>query len=486
MTALTGRLAANPADLLHDEVLRPQFEREVRHLLPHYVAVERVLVAEYRRMGVLTTGQADEVDALLAGIGPDTLTADPAANLSDVAFAVERHVEARLSNPAPHWHVDRSRNDLQACAQLMFGRERLADLADGLLGLAAAAHDLAAAHLTTPMPGHTHYQAAQVMTPGFYLAAQSGRLLHTARRLLATYDGIDACPLGAGAMTGQNLPWDRDRMARLLGFAAAGRNALTDVASRAWVAEITAELSLFGVATSRFATDLITWAGAGFGFVDLPDELSGISSAMPQKKNFPVLERIRGRTAHLTSCHLDAVLGQRGTPYTNLVEVSKEAGAQLYDALDTARSVVRLLTAVLRRLEFRADRMRAACEREYLGGFALATSLTLHAGVPWRQAQVLAGRYVVAALDAGLPPTAPDADLLARVAAEAGHVVAEPGELLARAFDVDRSLRATPTAGSAHPDAVAAELDVQHAERAALADEWAARRARLDRARDIG
>ncbi|NUU21994.1 MAG: argininosuccinate lyase, partial [Streptomycetaceae bacterium] len=478
MTALTGRLAANPADLLHDEVLRPQFEREVRHLLPHYVAVERVLVAEYRRMGVLADDQADEVDALLAGIGPDALTADPDANLSDLAFAIERHVETRLTRPAPHWHVDRSRNDLQACAQLLFARERLLGLVEGLLGLAEVARALAAAHLDTPMPGHTHYQAAQVMTPGFYLAAQSGRLLHTARRLLSTYDGIDACPLGAGAMTGQNLPWDRDRMARLLGFAAAGRNALTDVASRAWAAEITAELSLFGVTTSRFATDLITWAGAGFGFVDLPDELSGISSAMPQKKNFPVLERIRGRTAHLTSCHVDAVLGQRGTPYTNLVEVSKEAGAQLYDALDIARSVVRLLTAVLERLEFRVERMRAACEREYLGGFALATSLTLRAGVPWRQAQVLAGRYVVAALDVGLPPTAPDPDLLTRVAAEAGYEVTAPRDLLTEAFDTDRSLRATPTAGSAHPDAVAAELAAQATEHATLAGEWATRRTR--------
>ncbi|MEU4746257.1 argininosuccinate lyase, partial [Actinosynnema sp. NPDC023658] len=127
MTALTGRLAANPADLLHDEVLRPQFEREVRHLLPHYVAIERVLVAEYRRMGVLTAAQADQVDALLAGIGPVALTPDPDANLSDLAFAVERHVETRLADPAPHWHVDRSRNDLQACAQLMFARERLVD-----------------------------------------------------------------------------------------------------------------------------------------------------------------------------------------------------------------------------------------------------------------------------------------------------------------------------------------------------------------------
>ncbi|MFD2122944.1 lyase family protein [Streptomyces cirratus] len=63
-----------------------------------------------------------------------------------------------------------------------------------------------------PMPGYTHFQAAQVITPGFHLAAVAEHLLHTQRRLVQTYDGIDACPLGAGAMAGQELPWDRDRM----------------------------------------------------------------------------------------------------------------------------------------------------------------------------------------------------------------------------------------------------------------------------------
>ncbi|AXX31869.1 argininosuccinate lyase [Actinosynnema pretiosum subsp. pretiosum] len=486
MTALTGRLSAAPSTLLDAEVLRPQFEHEVRRLLPHYVAVERVLALEYRRMGLLTEEQAADVLGLLARVRPDELAADPEANLSDIAFALERHVERGAARPVPNWHVDRSRNDLQACAQLMAARDRLAALAGQVLGMAAAARRVAARHLDTPMPGCTHYQAAQVTTPGFHLAALGERLLHTSRRLLATFDGTDACPLGAGALTGQHLPWDRERMAALLGFTRPGGSALTDVASRAFVAEITAELSLFGITASRFATDLITWAGAGHGFVDLPDELSGISSAMPQKKNFPVLERIRGRTAHLTSCHVDVALAQRGTPYTNLVEVSKEAGAQFHEALDTAGSVVRLFTAVLDGLVFRADRMRAACEREYLGGFALATLLTLRAGVPWRRAQVLAGRYVVAALERGLPPTRPDGDLLAAVAEADGVTAPSPGALLAEAFDVDASLRATRTTGSAHPDEVAAQLRAQDGEHAELERLWAPRRARLARALDTG
>jgi argininosuccinate lyase len=184
------------------------------------------------------------------------------------------------------------------------------------------------------------------------------------------------------------------------------------------------------------------------------DELAGISAAMPQKKNFPILERIRGRSAHLISFGLDLAVAQRATPYSNMVEVSKEAGAHLWRLFDTLRSTMRLFTTVLAHLRLRTDRMRAACEREYLGGFTLANLLTLHAGLPWRTAQVIAGRYVVEAGERGLPPSGFDATLLATLATAEGFELARPDELLAEAFDVDAALRAKQSDGSTNPDAV--------------------------------
>ncbi|MFD5424224.1 argininosuccinate lyase [Streptomyces sp. NPDC127084] len=474
---LSGRVTATPSALWHEEVLEPHFRYEVANLLPWYVAIEKVLALEYARLGIVTEEQARHLGRALHGADVDRLTADRTANMSDISFALERYVEQQLPEPVPAWHVDRSRNDLQACAQLMNGRQRLAETGERLLEFGGAVHRLAEATRELPMPGHTHFQAAQIITPGYYLAAVSEQVLHTLRRLLSTYDGIDACPLGSGAMAGQELAWDRERMARLLGFRRVQPVALTAVASRGWVAETTAELSVLGVALSRFATDLLTWGSSEFGFIDLPDELCGISSAMPQKKNFPVLERIRGRTAHLTTYHLDAVLGQRNTPYTNLVEVGKEAGANLVPAFDTLRSVLRLFTEVMNRLTFRASRMRAACEREYLGGFSLANALTLTEGVPWRRAQVIAGAYVVGALERGLPPGRPDAGLLLEIAAERGFALTAPAAVLARVQDVDQGLRRLLSSGSAHPDATAAVLREQTAEYDRLRAQWSARAA---------
>jgi argininosuccinate lyase len=205
---------------------------------------------------------------------------------------------------------------------------------------------------------------------------------------------------------------------------------------------------------------------------------------MPQKKNFPILERIRGRTAHLSSLHLDMAIGQRSTPYTNMVEVSKEAGANLYGLFEAARSVLRLFTTVLDGLRFDAGAMRAACEREYLGGFTLANLLTLRAGVPWRRAQVIAGRYVVAAIERDLPPAKPDGALLASIAADAGHRVDGGEALLAEAFTVSGALHAKRSAGSTNPRAVADLLKAQHREHDELAVWVQVRRAVLGRAAD--
>jgi argininosuccinate lyase len=325
------------------------------------------------------------------------------------------------------------------------------------------------------MPGYTHHQAAQIITPGYYLAAVSDQVLHTARRMLATHDGIDACPLGAGALAGQQLEWDREQMASALGFRRPQPLALTAVASRGWVLEVTAELSVFGAVMSRFCTDLLTWGSSQYGFLDLPDELSGISSAMPQKKNFPVLERIRGRTAHLAAFHLDVLLGQRNTPFTNLVEVSKEAGTHLFAAFETGRSVLRLATAVLATATFNAERMDEICRHEFFGGFSLANVLTLDEGVPWRRAQVIAGAYVLAALRSGREPSDVDGDLLVRIAREHGADVSDPVGALREAFDVDRSLDQLVSSGSARPDAVRAVLADQQGEYERLRAEWAER-----------
>ncbi|MGX1914112.1 lyase family protein [Streptomyces phaeochromogenes] len=478
--AVTGRIDGIPSEVWHEEVLAPQFAHEAEHLLGHYLAIEKVLLLEYTRMGLVDATGAAALGARLDTLTPDAVRADPEQNMSDISFAIERHVQSGPTPPFAAWHVDRSRNDLQVCAQLMAARESLAAVATDLTAFGRAVTALAARYTDTPMPGHTHGQAAQITSPGFHLAALAVETTTALRRMQHTYDESDACPLGCGTMAGQELPWDRARMAGLLGFARAQPHALVAVASRTWTTTIAGDLAGYAVVLSRFTTDLMTWGGSGFGFLDLPDELTGISAAMPQKRNFPVLERIRGRCAHVVGRAADICAGQRNTPYTNTVEVSKETGAHLHVQVDAMRSLLRLAHAVVTGATFRADRMRAACAEDHLGGFTLANRLTLDHGIPWRTAQIVVGRYVRRAVEQGLRPDAPDAGLLRACAAESGHRIdtGAVAELLVEAFDVDHGLRAKQSDGSTHPDRVRDLLAAQDAELAALDEEW---RQRADR-----
>ncbi|MFI9123660.1 argininosuccinate lyase [Streptomyces bikiniensis] len=482
MPSVSGRIKQGPSELLDEEVLKPQFRYESAHLLSSYLAIEKVFAVEYVRMGLISTEQGNAITAALRGMGPASITAQADQNMSDIAFAIEQYIEGQVPDLASAWHVDRSRNDFQACAQLMSGRQQALYTVRELMEFGRAAVDLARRTSHMPMPGYTHLQAAQVITPGFYFAAVVEQVVHSLQRLLTTYDGINLCPLGGGAMAGQEISWDRERMARLLGFRAPRPHALAAVASRDWTLELAAELALLGAPLSRFATDLMNWGGGAYGFIDLPDELSGISSAMPQKKNFPILERIRGKSAHLVSCQLDMTIGQRNTPYSNSVEVSKEAGAYLLTSFSSARSLLRLFTVVLERVEFREKHMREACEREYLGGFTLANFLTLHERVPWRSSQVIAGRYIVAAIERGASPRQTDPDLLRHMAKDHGFDLCHPEQALTQAFDVEANLRQKCTPGSVHPDAVEDLLNESQNRLDALATEWEQRGRSVDSA----
>ncbi|MFE3741852.1 argininosuccinate lyase [Streptomyces sp. NPDC059134] len=474
---VTGRIDGVPSDVWHEEVLAPQFAHEAEHLLPHYLAIEKALLLEYLRMGLVDSPGAAAVADRLDTLDTDAIRADPEQNMSDISFAVERHVQAGATPPFPAWHVDRSRNDLQVCAQLMAARDNLGAVAADLAAFGHAVTALAARYTDTPMPGHTHGQAAQIITPGYHLAALAAETSAALRRTLHTYDEIDACPLGSGAMAGQELPWDRTRLAELLGFARTQPHALVGVASRTWTTAIATDLASYAAVLSRFTTDLMTWSGAGFGFLDLPDELAGISAAMPQKRNFPVLERIRGRCAHVVGRAADLVAGQRNTPYTNTVEVSKETGAHLHVQAVAMRSLLRLAHVVVNGATFRTERMRAACAEDHLGGFTLANRLTLDCGIPWRTAQIIAGRYVRHAVDRGLSAGRPDPALLRACAAESGHTAEPAGDLLAESFDIDRALRAKRSEGSAHPDRVRDLLADQERELKRLEAEFTGRAA---------
>lgn len=455
----TGRITRAPDRLVDETVLAQRFEWETRHLLGHYQWIELAHLAEYLRMGVLAPELGGRIRRELLELTPERLAAEREAAMSDPLSALERCVHARVPDEGGAWHTDRSRNDVQATAQLMLGRQRLLDTAAAVRRLAGTAREAAAGHEGSVLPGYTQYQSAQAITWGFYLAALAEEATTAAESLYALVGSVNLCPLGAGALAGLELPWDRAALAAGLGFRGPQPHALTSVASRGWVLRSAAELAVLGPTLSRFLTDLICWTGPGYRFLDLPDELAGHSSVMPHKRNFPVLERARGMSGHLPGLAFDLIGGQRNTGYTNLVEVSKESTRYLEELFGTTSTLLALLDRITAALRFQPAPALRHVRQDLLAASTVAHRLTVAHGIPARTAQIVVGRWIAAAMERGEPGEAvtPDQLTAAGLVEQAGAAGFAPelGDTeLSALLDAVAGIGGRRTSGSTEPGRV--------------------------------
>ena len=108
-------------------------------------------------------------------------------------------------------------------------------------------------------------------------------------------------PLGSGALAGSGFPFDREAMARDLGFEGITRNSMDAAADRDFVLDFLYAASLAMLHLSRLAEDWILYSSEEFGWLELGDEVTSGSSLMPQKKNPDSLELIRGKPAAASS-----------------------------------------------------------------------------------------------------------------------------------------------------------------------------------------
>ncbi|ODP30125.1 Argininosuccinate lyase [Paenibacillus nuruki] len=457
----TGRLMEYPNTYIHDQVLYPQFQYETKNFLGYYIAIEKVMSIEYERMGMFSSEALHSILQALDQINYHSLMADPSKNMTDILFAIEHYVKSKVPQDIALWHLDRSRNDVQATAQLMFARDQLLEIITDLHLLADCIHPLAIEHTYTKMPGYTHYQSAQIISVGFYFSGVLEQISQVVERLCFHWRSIDECPLGSGAMAGLELTWDRERIAKMLGFEKCCRHALKGVASKDFMLLIGSELSNASVTFSRFLTDFMNWGSSDYRFFDLPDHLSSISSAMPQKKNFTIFERIRGKFAHIPAYYMDIVMGQQRTPYTNMVETSKEGGSQFSILMTTMSTAIQLLTHVIPNMKFDVVHMNERCKTEFFGGFSLANQLTLTFNIPYREAQILAGKYITLMIEQHRIPEDIDVEYLQLLCVEAGYLVEISSIMLNQCFSTDEALLTKCSKGSTHPDEVLHLLSLQ-------------------------
>lgn len=361
-----------------------------------------------QHIGILTDGELEDIRRELAVLAEDFHSGRFILDeqFEDGHSAIEARLIDRLGDTGRRIHTGRSRNDQVLVATRLWLKDRLARVAALCRESAQVALARAVAEAALPIPGYTHLQRAMVSSAGMWWAAWAEGFIDDAVRARDTLAWVDANPLGSAAGYGVNLPLARDHTTQALGF------------GRMQVAATYAQLSrgkfemgaidALGAAlldVRRLAWDLSLFTSAEFGFVALPAEYTTGSSIMPNKRNPDVVELMRASYSAVAAARTEIEqLLSLPSGYHRDLQFSKGA---IFHAFGRGLGALELLPDLLRNLEWKPERMRAALDPS-MYATDLAVDLARQ-GMPFRDA------YKQAADPARWAEGDPEASLAARV-----------------------------------------------------------------------
>ncbi|MER8537682.1 lyase family protein [Mesorhizobium sp. M1005] len=307
-------------------------------------------------------------------------------------LAYEAELAARAGTEKAGWlHLARSRNDLNATISLLALQEAACSISqqigiaqDALLQRAEEASRLVA-------PLYSQYQIALPGSPGHYLLGVFFALGRERQRLHCLLEDIRNCPMGAGAGGGTSIPIDPLKTASLLGFELPSFNSLDAVASRDHHLQGLSVFAGVSILLSRVAQDLQVWTTREFALVDIPHNLAGGSSMLPQKKNPFLLEHIKGSASTVIGAYVSATTATCKAPFSNSIEASNYGCSPLRLSEEALKMAIILTSLIVKYMSFNVKSMREHLE-DGSPMTAVAAERMASRGIPFRKAHTIIGQ----------------------------------------------------------------------------------------------
>lgn len=459
---LRERVKEPPSALLVESYYRPAVARAQAQVFDHEMWAHCAHGLMLERQGIVAR---DAIAACLrtvldlAAQGPESVPVDHRSE--DLYSYVERRIVGALGpDVGGRLHTGRSRNDLNATTWRMALRAELIDTQRALLSLRGTLLRLAKEHAGVVMPGYTHSQHAQPVTFGYWLLSAADVLARDQARLAGALRHTDACPLGAGALTTTAFPLDRGFTAALLGFPAPLEIAYDAVSTHDDGLEATGALAILATFLSRLATDLISWSTWEYGFLELADRHSAVSSIMPQKKNPAALEHVRAASGMVQGALTAALACNRNTPFADVGDAVTAVNEPILDAALRTRRILAVMEEVFALLTLRPERMARAAAEGFGTATELADVIVRESGLSFRQAHNLVALVVRDALAAGLSADRiRSADLDRAAEALSGKPLRIAEAAVAQALDPAANIRARTVQGGPAPAEMARLLE---------------------------
>ncbi|OCW58282.1 argininosuccinate lyase [Hoeflea olei] len=394
-----GRFGSGPDAIMEEINASIDFDRklyaqDIRGSLAH--------AAMLAKTGIITAEDCDKIshglNTILSEIEDGKFVFS--RRLEDIHMNIESRLADLIGPAAGRLHTARSRNDQVALDFRLWVKEELGRTEASLTRLISAFLDKAEEHADTVMPGFTHLQSAQPVTFGHHCMAYVEMFGRDRERVRHAIEHMDESPIGAAALAGTGFPIDRAMTAAALGFREPTRNSIDTVSDRDFALEFLSLSAICAMHLSRLAEEIVIWSTPQFGFVRLSDAFSTGSSIMPQKKNPDAAELVRAKTGRINGSLIALLTIMKGLPlaYSKDMQEDKE---QVFDAAESLELSLAAMTGMVRDMEIRADRMRAAAGSGFSTATDLADWLVREAGLPFREAHHVTGRAVAMAEERG-------------------------------------------------------------------------------------
>jgi argininosuccinate lyase/amino-acid N-acetyltransferase len=374
-----------------------------RRLWPEEIALSRAYSETLAECGVLASAELEALLAACSTLGDDLAHGRLTLDGEDVHSAVEAELTRRCGDPARRLHTGRSRNDQVSTLTRLHVMQLCDSAVEGVRELERALVAQARASADRAVAAHTHLQPAQPVLLAQLWLAHAHALERDQTRFEAAREAADRMPLGAGAVAGTPLVYDRLALAQRLGFSRLAENSVDAVGDRDFALEYLNAAEVLGVHLSRLAEDLVLWCAPAFGWFVAPDGFSTGSSLLPQKRNPDVFELARGKSARLITNAQRLAIVMKGLPsaYQKDLQEDKEA---LFDTEDTLSALLEALPPAIDALEPNERRMAESLTPDLLA-VELADALVAE-GVPFRDAHAAVGRLWALAEARGTTPAA--------------------------------------------------------------------------------
>src|ERR1035441_247781 len=397
-----GRFETGPGEVFERFSGSLDFDRR---LIDADIRGSQAFARALERVGILSSEERAQIVTAFDSIRVESLA--PAfydgATDEDVHTLVIRKLRERAGKVADKIHTGRSRNEQVSLDTRLWLREESDAVRALLIGVMRALLDLAGRYPDAVIPGYTHMRRAQAVLWPHYLLAWFEMFARDWERFGEARRRADFLPLGSGALAGSGFPFDREAMARDLGFAAVTFNSMDVPADRDFALDFLYAASVAMIHLSRLAEDWILYSSDEFGWLELGDGVTSGSSLMPQKKNPDSLEFIRGKSGRVFGDLSSLFVTLKGLPMTYNRDMQEDK-EPLFDAGAQVAASLEMMEAVIQSTRLNPSRPAAAAEESWVGATDLAEALA-RAGVPFHRAHQLVGRLVLESVKQGKKPS---------------------------------------------------------------------------------